>query len=180
MTQRVSFRTPMHSDPVSVMTDHMSYNDVYDGCDDVPGTLLFDNYTTQELVSAAIKALGDSQRLCVPVLCKFSFEDMDDLLPKFEFKCEDFKKVKLVVPSISLNDAFRPLMEAPVVPMFNETSKRYRQEIAIPRYVAKRSRRGWKKGLMHPSRSLAAYKRQRSAGKFEKMADGFICVKREY
>ena len=44
----------------------------------------------------------------------------------------------------------------------------YRRLIAIPRYLKSRENRNYKRGCMHPSRSLAAYKKHRIGGKFAK------------
>lgn len=44
----------------------------------------------------------------------------------------------------------------------------YRRLVAIPRYLRTRGNRNFKRRLMHPSRSLAAYKKPRIGGKFAK------------
>lgn len=48
-----------------------------------------------------------------------------------------------------------------------ERKKQYRKEIAIPRYLRKRQNRKWTKEIIHPSRSLAAYRRPRKGGQFD-------------
>jgi hypothetical protein len=53
-------------------------------------------------------------------------------------------------------------------------SREYRQAVAIPRYLEKRSRRTWNHGLMHPSRSAAAHRRPRNGGKFDAVSAKFV------
>lgn len=48
----------------------------------------------------------------------------------------------------------------------NETAREYRKNIAIPRYLAAKKTRDWKRKI-HPSRSVAAQKRKRNRGKFQ-------------
>ena len=48
----------------------------------------------------------------------------------------------------------------------NETARDYRKNIAIPRYLAAKKNRDWKRKI-HPSRSVAAQKRERNRGKFQ-------------
>ena len=66
---------------------------------------------------------------------------------------------KFQVPSLSANTPRKPLSQT-------EAARKYRELVAIPRYLEKRSRRKWVRGLMHPSRSAAAHRRQRIGGKF--------------
>jgi hypothetical protein len=47
-----------------------------------------------------------------------------------------------------------------------KAAREYRRQVAIPRYLDKRSRRKWTQGLMHPSRSIAARRRMRNGGQF--------------
>ena len=55
-----------------------------------------------------------------------------------------------------------------------ETARQYRKEVAIPRYLAKRARRNWTPGLMHPSRSVAAKRRPRNGGQFGVVSANFV------
>ena len=74
----------------------------------------------------------------------------------------------LTVPSLSaLHCRARALTKA-------EIAKRYRAQVAIPRYLAKRARRVWTKELMHPSRSAAAMRRPRNGGQFGVVPTNFV------
>mmetsp|Transcript_13461 Transcript_13461/g.16025 ORF Transcript_13461/g.16025 Transcript_13461/m.16025 type:complete len:175 (-) Transcript_13461:234-758(-) len=53
-----------------------------------------------------------------------------------------------------------------VIKTRKDMKRQYRQNVAIPRYLAKRKRRNWEKQLMHPSRSVAAQRRPRNGGQF--------------
>jgi hypothetical protein len=48
----------------------------------------------------------------------------------------------------------------------NRAAHKYRKNIAIPRYLAKKEHRNWNRKI-HPSRSVAAQKRKRNRGKFQ-------------
>lgn len=74
----------------------------------------------------------------------------------------------LTVPSLSaLRCGARAVAKA-------DAARRYRAQVAIPRYLAKRARRVWTKALMHPSRSAAARRRPRNGGQFGVVATSFV------
>jgi hypothetical protein len=87
---------------------------------------------------------------------------------------ESSKKLSLMIPSIPkpseqhqiTNNSSIKRNEINVIKTKKDMKREYRQTIAIPRYLAKRSRRKWDKELMHPSRSIAAQRRARNGGQF--------------
>lgn len=56
-----------------------------------------------------------------------------------------------------------------------KTKKDYRRHVAIPRYLAKRKRRQWKREPTYSTRTTAALRRPRSNGKFSR-SEAFVSV----
>jgi len=66
-----------------------------------------------------------------------------------------------------------PVFRCSLRPSDFKTKKEYRRKVAIPRYLAKRKRRQFKKEPIYATRTTAAHRRPRSNGKFSR-SEAFV------
>lgn len=121
-------------------------------------------------VSAVTPVLSDHE-------LSFIFNDEDTNVSGDTFNYETLmmntptttSTLSLLVPSLS---SFPTVVSSD---FSSEKEKRkYRQAVAIPRYLEKRKRRVWVHDLMHPSRRKAALRRARNGGQFGVLTANFL------